>query len=86
VVPDVRFKSRSITLPAQALMTAFSDGIVEARDACGHAFDFERLRQSMRQAAKANGSAIEKLRNDVVDFVGRAKQHDDATLLCLRRG
>ena len=35
---------------------------------------------------EAQHIAIERLRDDVVDFVGRAKQHDDATLLCLRRG
>ena len=86
VIPDVAFSTAVINLPERCLVTAFSDGIIEARNGSGHSYDLQQLKDSIRKVASSNGAAFLHIRNDLMQFVGKAKQHDDSTLLCVRRG
>lgn len=69
-----------------ALMT--SDGFTEAENANGEQFGEQRLQSSLLKASRTLASATEirsRLLNDLSRFVSGAEQHDDITVVVLRK-
>lgn len=64
----------------------YTDGVTEAVDAAGDEFGLERLSRCVEEKA-ANGPAaiLEGLRLALKDFVGNHPQHDDITLIVIRK-
>jgi len=84
LMPDMAFRTASITLaPGQSLM-AYTDGIPEGRSGSGEEFGEGRL-----LAAAVGDRSAEELVGDVCEahraFVGDAARLDDITMLALRR-
>lgn len=68
------------------LMT--SDGFTEAENANGEQFGEQRLQNSLLQASRTLASATEirsRLLNDLSRFVSGAEQHDDITVVVIRK-
>jgi len=57
-----------------------TDGIVEARNAAGEAFGFERFDRILLETQCA-GSTFERLKGDVYTHIGRTGRDDDITLV-----
>ena len=64
----------------------YTDGVTEALDSEGLEFGVERMTQSVRASATAGAPAIVKrLIEDVRNFAGSQPQHDDITLIAIRK-
>jgi serine phosphatase RsbU (regulator of sigma subunit) len=85
IFPDVQYESIKVPLEPGETILAFSDGIIDAQDANGEAYEYERL---CRCFADLDGSALEigrGLQRDIMRFSGDAEQVDDICLVCFGR-
>ena len=77
-----------VTLPFQTgdVLVLYTDGFVESTNLSGGQFDDERFQKTI--AGMSGGSAseiLEGILNEVRSFAGRATQHDDMTIVVVRR-
>jgi sigma-B regulation protein RsbU (phosphoserine phosphatase) len=81
-----RYEARRVELDRGDGLVLYSDGLTEAQDPEGNAFEEERLSQSAhrRTGLDARG-VVDGIFEDVIRFRGAAAQQDDMTLLLLRR-
>jgi len=66
----------------------YTDGVTEALDSAGDEFGVERMIESIRASAGHNNSTqaiITRVIEDVRNFAGTAPQHDDITLIAVRK-
>lgn len=78
---------REITLSVQPgdILVLYTDGIVEAQNREHELYGMERLQRVIRENAALNAEALQrKVTEDVSNFIGTARQHDDMTLLVLK--
>ena len=76
----------SLTLEADDCLILYTDGVTEALDSQGEEFGMENVIKSI-QASASEGAAgmISKLTDDLRAFVGNHPQHDDITLIVIRK-
>ncbi len=62
-----------------------SDGVVEANNAAGEMFGFERLRAAIATGPQTSAEAmLEHLKEEVETFIGQTELHDDLTIVVAR--
>ncbi len=67
-------------------LVLYTDGVTEALDGEGEEFGNDRVTQAIVESAPHGASAIlERLTADLKRFVGAAPQHDDITLIVIRK-
>ena len=75
-----------ISLETGDCLVLYTDGVTEALDSEGFEFGVERMTQSVRASATDGASAIVKrVIDDVRNFAGSHPQHDDITLIAIRK-
>ncbi len=83
---DGRFPTRQIPLAAGDSLVLYSDGITEAQDPLDNDYEEDRLIHALRGRAAGSARAMaEAVFGDVIRFRGARPQHDDMTLLIVRR-
>ena len=83
---DGRYPVRHIRLDPGDSIVLYSDGITEAQDPEGNAFEEERLIRSLHGYAEGDAIAMtEGVLRDVASFRDTRPQQDDMTLLIVRR-
>jgi sigma-B regulation protein RsbU (phosphoserine phosphatase) len=74
------------TLETGDYVLLYTDGATEALDAEGDEFGTERLVRSLQTSATGSAShVIQRLTEDLKAFVGNHPQHDDITLIAIRK-
>lgn len=62
-----------------------SDGVIEAKNAAGELFGFERLEASVRHGPQESAEAmLNYLQAEIATFVGEPEPHDDMTIVVVR--
>lgn len=80
------YEERSLQLHANDLLTLYSDGVTEAYDEDENEWGDERLLACLRPVANAPVQEIvTEIFKEIDVFAGAAPQHDDITLLILKR-
>jgi sigma-B regulation protein RsbU (phosphoserine phosphatase) len=76
----------AVPLERDDCLILYTDGVTEALDTEGYEFGIERMMQSVRASAMSGASAIvARLIDDLRNFVGSHPQHDDITLIAIRK-
>ena len=76
----------SVPLERDDCLLLYTDGVTEALDAHGNEFGPERMIRSLRASAREGAQGvINRLTADVRHFVGGHPQHDDITLIVVRK-
>ncbi len=71
--------------PGDALLL-YTDGVTEALDEYGTEFGPARVVQTLQaQSGKEASAVVEKIASDLRGFAGQHPQHDDITLICIRK-
>ena len=84
--PGVTYEERHFALGSGDLIALYSDGVTEAVNAADEEFGVERLVNILRaSAAEPAPRLVETILCAVDAFAGPAPQHDDITLLLLKR-
>jgi hypothetical protein len=63
----------------------YTDGVTEARDASGEFFGMSRVVDVVTQPGRTAGELLEAIDTAIRHHAGGARQHDDITMLALRR-
>jgi len=85
IMNDAEYKEQSITLESGDVLVTFSDGLTEACNERGDFFGEDRLKIKLAKAAGFPAALIgSHLLDDVKQFVGNARAHDDLSLVILR--
>lgn len=75
----------AIELEQNDLIILTSDGVIEANNAAGDMFGFERLEQAVRAGPQIGAAAmLTYLRMTVEAFVGDTEPHDDITIVVIQ--
>ncbi len=76
----------SVPLESGDCLVLYTDGVTEALESNGEEFGLERMIQSVRASAPQGAAAIvERVNEDVRTFAGAHPQHDDITLIAIRK-
>jgi sigma-B regulation protein RsbU (phosphoserine phosphatase) len=67
-------------------LVLYTDGVTEALDSAGEEFGVENVtRVIVESAPKGADVVVERLTAELRKFVGEAPQHDDITLIVIRK-
>ncbi len=81
ILPGRAYAPRRMSLrPGDCLLLA-TDGLIEAKDAKGRAFGWERLHQALRRGDSRADGTLERILGAVTVFVGTSMRSDDITLV-----
>ena len=68
------------------LLLLYTDGLTEALDPSGFEFGVERLKEALvANAGEGAVQTLHRLSQSVIAFAGNQPQHDDITLIALRK-
>jgi serine phosphatase RsbU (regulator of sigma subunit) len=83
---DVEYGEVTIQLRSGDVVIFYTDGVPEAMNEKNELFDFERLETAVRTIPSSLRAAeiVERLLSEVGKFSGRARQHDDITLVVVK--
>ena len=85
VIPNVKYKEISVTLPSNGSIFLCSDGITEAMDEEGRLFGEQRMLQAFVEVKDFScDKVIEQILHEVKDHAGNAAQSDDITMMMIR--
>ena len=85
IMEDIEFQNNNhVLVPGETIMM-YTDGVTEASNNSGEAFDFSRLIEVFKQHADTSPKLLtENLVRAIKQFVVDAPQSDDITTLCLK--
>jgi sigma-B regulation protein RsbU (phosphoserine phosphatase) len=87
LLPGSRFPAGSFELGEGDVLLLYSDGVTDAVDAGGEEYGMDRLMEMLARSGKAGmGVLIDGIFDSIDHFSSGEAQHDDITLLALRRG
>ena len=84
---DVRSTYKSIKVPLKKgdVAALYTDGIIETLNTAGEQYGVSRLAKLMADNHSApSKDIINKIKNDMISFIGNAQTHDDRTLLIIK--
>lgn len=82
---DKAYADVTLSLASGDMIVLMSDGIIEATNATGEMFGFERMEACVRASPATNAEAlVQCLCNAVNDFMGGKEPHDDITIVVAR--
>jgi sigma-B regulation protein RsbU (phosphoserine phosphatase) len=87
VLDNPPYVSATVTLQPGDWVVMFSDGVVEAENVRGDDYGEDRLLYNIHAGAALSPAAmLQRIMNDIDNFVGNAPQHDDVTCMLLKAG
>jgi sigma-B regulation protein RsbU (phosphoserine phosphatase) len=88
ILDEAEYEGTRLELGPGDTVILYTDGIVEAMNESSEIFGFERLLELARvQAPGATAEGLlQAVDQGVRDFVGKAQQHDDMTVIVVRAG
>ncbi|HSR68443.1 MAG TPA: PP2C family protein-serine/threonine phosphatase [Acidobacteriota bacterium] len=86
LIPNIPFSSASFEMAPGDLLALYSDGVVEAHNSQEEEFGEERFEEVLREQARSPcESILERVYQALDAFAGDQPQHDDITLMLIRR-
>ncbi len=85
LMPDMMFGAGESKLGRGDTFVAFTDGLVEARNAAGEAFGGDRLQDALRANNHSAATVVQGVLEALRGFSGQAEPHDDVTMLAATR-
>jgi sigma-B regulation protein RsbU (phosphoserine phosphatase) len=86
LMPKANYSEQTVELSKGEVLVIYSDGVTEARNEAGDFFGEERLFEIFSRSAPLSATAIgERLLAEVTRFIGKAKPHDDLSLVVLKQ-
>ena len=75
-----------LSLDSGDQLVLYTDGVIEAANFQGEEFGIERLRQTIAtHAGEGANGVVDRVSEAVADFVGKANQSDDITLIAVEK-
>jgi serine phosphatase RsbU (regulator of sigma subunit)/CHASE2 domain-containing sensor protein len=79
------YSGRTIEYRPESIFVLYTDGVTEAMNLKGDMYGEEKLLKLVKNMRTSSSKDIaEEIQNDVAEFAGKAKQHDDITVMVVR--
>lgn len=85
MAPDMNFDIQQVRLNPGQLLFGYTDGITEALSATGEWFTRERLISLSEQPPFSATELVERVKSNLLSFIGNSPLTDDITMLALQR-
>lgn len=86
LIPSIPFQQAQVEMQPGDLLALYSDGVVEAQNEAEEEFEEERFLRVLKEARGLEAKqVIDKVFEAVQAFAGRAPQHDDITLMIVKK-
>jgi phosphoserine phosphatase RsbU/P len=85
LIPEIDLISRQIQLDPGDTLIAFTDGVTEATSPANKIRGRKQLYFDLCKPFSSAGEIIDHIKSETFKHIGHAPQHDDITLLCVRR-
>jgi serine phosphatase RsbU (regulator of sigma subunit) len=85
ITEEAEFPEITVELGDGEIITAFSDGIIEAMNEDGELFGYRKLSATMAESADNPADVVKGIQKAMRDHTGAAAQSDDLTLVCFGR-
>ncbi|MEE8316821.1 MAG: SpoIIE family protein phosphatase [Syntrophobacteria bacterium] len=85
ITPDTEFKIEQTRLEPGDILLGYTDGVLEALAAGGEFFTRKRLLSMLEQSTSSATLLLDQIVASVLSHIGEADQHDDITVLAVRR-
>ena len=82
---DTKFETKQTHMEPGEILLGYTDGVLEASAPSGEFFARERLLTMLEPNAGSATALLDKITASVLAHMGEADQHDDITLLAVRR-
>lgn len=76
-------KNHSLVLNEGDILLLYTDGVTEALDYNGNEYGDERMQATVAASPSGADSVVSTLVSTVMNFIGKAKQHDDITVVAV---
>jgi len=85
VLEDIRFDEKQVLLSEGDIIVLYTDGVVEAKNSKGDMFGVDRLVETVKDNKALNATElINKIKQEVINFVDTGTQFDDITLMVVK--
>ena len=85
IIDDADYQETQLQLDSGDLIVFYTDGVVEAMNKKEKMYGFERFIEVIKKNKGLDANAfLEKLIDDINNFVGKAEQHDDLTIVLIK--
>ena len=85
IIADCSYEETKLDLAAGSSVVFYTDGAVEAMNAAQELYGFDRFLASVAAARELNAPVLlDRLLEDIAQFVGGTEQHDDITIIVAR--
>jgi phosphoserine phosphatase RsbU/P len=85
VYEECTFEENSLTVPLDALLIGYSDGLIEPENVYGEEFGIKRLQQAAVYVQESSPKVVaEALMNAAEEWAGTPEQADDMTVIVAR--
>ena len=85
VIPDLEFTEHEFMLKPGDCVYVYTDGVTEANNETGELFGEARMIDALnRHAGKSAKDTLLSMQEEINEFVKKAPQSDDITMLCLK--
>lgn len=82
---EIGYQEHEVALAPGDLIILTSDGVVEANNAAGEMYSFDRLEQAAASGPATSAEAmLEHLKAAITTFVGQTEPHDDLTIVVVQ--
>jgi len=85
MMPDMVFEAKRIDIYPGEFLVAFTDGITEARDACGGVYGEDNFMQLLNLPADSAEDMLRRITASLAAHTAGAEQSDDITMMIIRR-
>ncbi len=84
MIPNAKFKIRTLQLEPGDSLIGYTDGVTEARSPSGEFFSYKRLVSLITESFSSPCKLLEQIKTDVVAHTDSAPQFDDITMLAVQ--
>ena len=85
VMDNIQYQQEMAQLRSRDVLLFYTDGVTESMNSNNEMFGFERLEQRIRQLTnETSKEAVQAIVGEANNFAGKAKQHDDMTVVVVR--
>jgi serine phosphatase RsbU (regulator of sigma subunit) len=82
---EIVYRSEQITVMPGELLMGYTDGVIDARSPDDEMFSRQRLRDLLAQPAATAADVLERIRESLFGFIGKAPRLDDVTMIAVQR-
>jgi serine phosphatase RsbU (regulator of sigma subunit) len=85
VSEEIVYRTDHLTLMPGELLMGYTDGVIDARSPEDEMFSRQRLRDLLAQPVTTAADLLERVREALFGFIGKAPRYDDVTMIAVQR-